>query len=272
MTNSSALVPRGALKGIAVGLSVSDSADLSRLGLAPQHCTLAVAEIARAVLVAGGSLVYGGRLVPAGFTQVLLDEVRRFADDRDALVICLAASEHLKLSATYLRAFTQEIHRSARVVLLDEGGDEVTLSERGSLERVDAPRALSGMRRHITGAVQARVVLGGQIAGSHGAMPGVVEEAILALRASQPLYVAGGFGGAAAAVAKTLALDDFKWAPGSFPAGVETIAGPLTLLAREAGSGLADDGLDSAERGQLAVTHRPADIASLTVLGLSRTA
>lgn len=51
------LVARDALRGITVGISVSDSADLSRLGLTPAHCELAVAELARAIFLAGGRIV-----------------------------------------------------------------------------------------------------------------------------------------------------------------------------------------------------------------------
>ena len=44
-------------------------------------------------------------------------------------------------------------------------------------------------------------------------MPGVVEETLLAVRAGQPVYVAGGFGGAAGDIAHRLG----RW-PGGWPA------------------------------------------------------
>lgn len=270
MTDSSTLVPAGALAGVAVGLSVSDSADLARLGLAPRHCEMAVAEIARAVLIAGGSLVYGGRLVPAGFTQILLDEVRRFAEDRDALTVCLAASEHRSLSDDELLAYVGDLHASASIVCLDQDGSPIRPTGRDLATPIDVPRALSGLRRHITSVTHARVVVGGQLAGFQGAMPGVVEEALLSVRARQPLYVAGGFGGAAAAVAAALGHDDFAWAPPGFPAFVENAEEPLVQLTELASAGLPGDGLDGPARHQLAATYRPADIAALVVNGLAR--
>src|SRR5437762_14359 len=78
--------------------------------------------------------------------------------------------------------------------------------------------ALSAMRRHVTALTDARVLVGGRLSGYAGTMPGLVEEAILSLQHRQPVYVAGGFGGAAAAIARVLGRDDLTWAPPGFPA------------------------------------------------------
>jgi len=50
----------------------------------------------------------------------------------------------------------------------------------------------------------ARVVLGGKVTGSRGFLPGIFEEALLTLEHQQPLYVLGGFGGAAEVLARAL--------------------------------------------------------------------
>jgi hypothetical protein len=266
----SSIVPPEALSGVSVGLSVSNSADLARLGLAPRHCDLAVAELARAILIAGGSIVYGGRLVPTGFTQILLDEVRGFAEDRDALTICLAPSEHLKMSNDELLAFIGELHTSAVIVCLDQEGRRVDPTERDLGNPVDIAVGLTALRRHITEISNARVLVGGQLSGYQGSMPGVIEESLMTAQARQPLYAAGGFGGAAAAVANALGYDDLAWAPPDYPAQVDEVRGVLDELAELAVSGLSPDGLEGAERSQLAATHRPGDIAALVVSGLSR--
>jgi hypothetical protein len=52
--------------------------------------------------------------------------------------------------------------------------------------------------------VAARIVLGGKLSGYSGFMPGIFEEALLSLERSIPLYLLGGFGGAAEAVANAL--------------------------------------------------------------------
>jgi hypothetical protein len=50
----------------------------------------------------------------------------------------------------------------------------------------------------------ARIVLGGRVGRFKGRMPGVAEEALIALQAGQPLFVLGGFGGCARDIAEQL--------------------------------------------------------------------
>lgn len=52
--------------------------------------------------------------------------------------------------------------------------------------------------------ISARIVLGGRIAGYSGFVPGIVEEVLLSLEAGKPLFLLGGFGGAAEVLAKAL--------------------------------------------------------------------
>lgn len=266
-----ALVPPDALSGAAVAISVSDSGDLSRLGLTQAHCELAVAELARAIFIAGGTIVYGGRLIPAGFTDLLLDEARRYRGDRDALVLCVPDSEHRKLGDDELRRRCSELHTSAELVLLDAGGAPVGIGDRSPAgPTVDPASALSAMRQHVTNRTTARVLVGGRLRGHQGAAPGILEEAQTSIRASQPLYVAGGFGGAAAALGRALGCDDGAWFPDGYPEGADDHTQLLQELASE--SGRADQispGLNASERAQLAASHRPGDIASLVVRGIS---
>jgi hypothetical protein len=267
-------VPAGALRGLYVGISVSESADLTRLGLTPKHCELAVAELARGIFIAGGTVVYGGRLVPAGFTDVLLEELRRYRNDRDALVLCVPESEHRRLSDDELQRRERELHSSAELVCLDMAGDPLDITNRPARgERLDAAAALSAMRRYITARCDARVLVGGRLAEYQGAAPGVIEEATMSIEASQPLYAAGGFGGAACAVAVALGHADKDWLPPNLPDGAEANTALLTALSALKSQGaLAEDGLSAAEREQLAVSHRPGDIASLVIRGLGRQA
>jgi SLOG cluster2 len=88
------LLPRDALKGQALGLSVSDSPDLQRLGFLKTHICLAVGEIARAVLVAGGRLAYGGHLEPEGFTAFLMRELDRYGRNDRPLLVILALQKY----------------------------------------------------------------------------------------------------------------------------------------------------------------------------------
>jgi hypothetical protein len=266
------LVPVDALQGAVVGISVSESADLRRLGLTEAHCELAVAELARAIFIAGGTIVYAGRLIPTGFTDILLNELRRYRADRDALVLCIPEPEHRRLSDGELRRRERELHSSAELVCLDASGKQIDINNRpNNPASTDPAAALTAMRQHITSLCDARVLVGGRLRGFQGSMPGVLEEAFMSIRASQPLYSAGGFGGAALAVAGALGYADESWYPPNFPEGAEDHAEALSSLSQLASDvTLGNDGLTGLDRQQLAASHRPGDISSLVVTGLGR--
>ena len=137
---------------------------------------------------------------------------------------------------------------------------------------LEPPKALSAMRRRVTESTQARVLLGGKLSGFQGDMPGVVEEALSSLAAHQPLYVSAGYGGAAAAVARTLGHDELDWAPRDFPLGAEDplVAGALERLAQYTRNGMADEVLEVLQRQQMSASHRPGTIAAIIVQGLAR--
>jgi hypothetical protein len=266
------VAPRDALKGVAVALSVSESDDLGRLGLTRRHAEFAIGELTRAVLVAGGSLVYGGRVHPSGFTQFLTHEVRRYGLGRHCLTLCLAHPEHSDLSPSEVNDLDRELGTVGRLVRLTPDGEQITTEESSAEEADDVESSYTALRRYMAIISDARVVLGGRLADFAGAMPGVAEEALETLHHDEPLYVAGGFGGAAALVAQVLGLADFSWAPDDFPSHTSDrrITHAEEQLGAMAGS-VRSNGLDADQNAQLACTHRPGDVASLVVLGLSRT-
>ena len=275
------LTSRDALAGVRVGISVSDSDDLSRLGLSRAHAEIAVGEIARAVLIAGGSLVYGGRIKPSGFTQYLMHELRRYGRNRDALTLCLAAPEHRKLSSEELDSTDRDLGTKGRIVCLDDDGDEIgdiLLSKPAApnpLEDRLVAKAYSSLRTFMGTITDARVLLGGNLANFAGRAPGIIEEAIVAVEARQPILVTAGFGGAAALVARQLQIDDLRWAPRDFPArpDAERIDRALARLDEAAAAASWDStsaGLDPEELRQMSASHRGGEIASLVVAGLSR--
>jgi hypothetical protein len=63
-----------------------------------------------------------------------------------------------------------------------------------------AALALSEMRIEMAEQCHARIILGGGLARFQGLYPGIAEEAFRPLRADRPLYILGGFGGAAKSV------------------------------------------------------------------------
>jgi len=276
------LRPKDALCGLRLGVSISYSADLGALGLLPSHAELALAEIARAVLNGRGGLVYGGRAHPAGFTQFLMHEVDRYGSHPGAFTLCLAEPEHRALSPDELRSMGRSLSPYGRLVCLDQRGDEVEPSAvpqdsepTAALNGHRDQRSYSALRRHITEISDARVLIGGQLSDFKGAMPGIIEEAVYAVEASQPLYVIAGFGGAAALVARALAIDDLDWAPVGFPkqpddGRIEEGLDRLRSTARSTDWTASSCGLDDTARRELSASSRPSQIASLVVNGLAQ--
>lgn len=148
----------------------------------------------------------------------------------------------------------------------------------------------------------ARVLISGKISGFSGRMPGILEEAVLALSLGQPLYIIGGFGGGARAVGELLGLAK-AWPSGArevgcFGAGARAgpdvdravVAAPhvfrpanfsnLPLTFEEAmafvsgysleGPGWPRNGLTVAENRELFETREQSRIIELVVRGLTR--
>lgn len=271
MTRDPRLVPRDALSGVRVALSVSESADLARLGLDPVHLDLTIAELTRAIVIAGGTVVYGGR-IDEGFTRIVQEQSERYARDQTAFEHLVPYSEHAHLSLGALRDYEAGLGVHSTVLLLDaEGGlAPVADSAREGFSRADIEpaNALTLLRRLLAARCDTRVVVGGRLSGYAGNMPGVIEEAVLTLEQDKPLYAAGGFGGAAAFVGRHMAPELYAWLPTGMPANadLEVPEGTLNHLERPAPY----NGLTPQEQAVLAATNRPSDVATLTILGMSR--
>jgi hypothetical protein len=65
-----------------------------------------------------------------------------------------------------------------------------------ALYRYVRARGLTFLRHRLDDAAEARLCVGGRRSGFTGRYPGVIEEALLALRGGKPLYLAGLLGGA----------------------------------------------------------------------------
>lgn len=267
------LISRDSLSGQKVALSVSESVDLARLGLTEQHCRLVVAEVGRAIMLAGGTVVYGGHLNPGGYTEILVEEAQRFSSGRSALEITLAESEYRKLTVDELTAADRNLGDVGRLTLVSESRKVVPISRAldGSWTQ-DAGNALTAMREYVANEITARLIVGGRLAGYMGSEPGVIEEARLTIQSGHLLLVAGGYGGAAAAVARHLFPRYFEgWAPATYPARSQAreIIAALEKLRDAYVSATLEPHLDDGLLQLLTISHRPADIARATVRLLS---
>lgn len=289
-----ALLPAHALRGVRVGISVSDSADLERLGLTPTHFKLAVRELARTALVGGGTLAYGGHLLPGGYTEFLIGELSQYAGAggfkpdgakrEDPLLLCLSNAEHRKCSLDELDKVDDQLGNYGRLDCIDLNG-RVLADRTAGRDVAGAPyptdkdelaKGLTALRRYMTEHTSARVFLGGKRDGYMGRMPGVMEEALMALRANQPLFLAGGFGGITLDMATTIDPRCEDLCPNGWRERLDSASkaglDEMAQLVGDAGLSRLGNGLSLDENLHLATTHRPPEIAALVGLGLGRLA
>lgn len=261
------------LAGVSVGVSVSQSAELGRLGLTDAHLRLALAEIARVIIRAGGMLVYGGHLQRDGYTAFLEGEVDRYAGSSRPLRLVVPWAEHRRMTLGELRTRREALSLKGEFTYLNAGGVQVPADgDRGPdpapVDDEDIAPSLTALRRYLTNVTDARVLLGGKEEGYQGVAPGIIEEALLAIEAGQPIYLGGGFGGATATVAHAACRTSRRWPPR------EPAEHPWTQRVAEtiAASGWSMDrnGLSGGENRRLATTHRPSEAASLVASGLAR--
>ncbi len=274
------LLPATMLANVRVGLSASPSPDLARLGLLEEHFRLALGELGRTVLVLGGGLQYCGHLEPDGYTMFLVDELQRYGRKNDPLSVVLAWSVHRRLSRGELRVAQNTLGLFGTITYLSSDGTPTdAASGRGEtapgVPDDEVAPSLTAMRRTAIAGTQGRVFVGGRRSGFQGVMPGVLEEALMALAAGQPIFLAGGFGGVTLDIVREVAPSAADWFPQS-PArdADELLAGLQQIKALVDGREWAavGNGLNAAENTQLAATHRPSEIATLVSLGLGRLA
>ena len=264
---------------LSIGVSVSESADLAQLGFLESHLRLALGEIARTILVHGGTIVYGGHLLAGGYTPFLVRELERYANPDRPLRVCLSWSEHAMLDRNALAQRASEYGLYATVTYLDIQGREMHRDGQAApvetISREDRIQSLTAMRRYVTEICDCRILLGGKLRDYQGAVPGLIEEAILALENDTPLLLAGGFGGATLEIIRSMDPEfaawfpqklDREWKPTEEVRGALRRLHELWTIRRSAQLDL----LSAAETAQLSATHRASEIATLVGQALNR--
>ena len=222
------LAAEQSLKGQPIALSMSESTDIERYGLDPLHIEACMLDLSRYLLIKGATLVYGGHLGAESYTQRLFELVRthnslgdvrpfeRIVNYRGWPLPRLTVEELAKLNQV---SKTVQLPRPADV---DETlhSDFVCApkyfpAEKSPEHRFAWARGMTEMRTfqadRARSGIVARIVLGGTHGPTSkvsedgtrkeqwyaGRIPGVLEEVFLSVRAGQPVFLIGAFGGAA---------------------------------------------------------------------------
>jgi hypothetical protein len=259
----------------AIAISISDSAEMAGLGLGPEHLRDAMAEIARHLLAMGARLVYGGDLRAGGFTELLFELATRHhrdadvGDFRSAVVNYLAWPIYTSKPTADLKNLVAELQGLAELHFLDRKGGEVPLdaitdAQSSAPTDEEWSNSLTAMRNLLTKVSHARIVLGGRTEGYKGRMPGIAEEALLALHAGQPLYLLGGYGGCSRDIAVEIGLINTTSSEAAIWAGREEFQAFNRTALR--------NGLTEEENHSLAKTVHVDEAVALILRGLLRVA
>lgn len=254
-----------------VAVSVSDAPDLAAMGLGEGHLHEAMETVAARLLAFGYRLAYGGDLRPDGFTERLFEFAATYdrsavSNGVSAVTDYLAWPVHVRMAPEEKHALAEGLGDVANVSWLSLDGKSMDATE-----CIDMPSrepdaetwagGLTAMRKTMTAGTDARLVLGGKVEDYKGTLPGIAEETLLALHSKQPVYIFGGFGGCARAIAESLGLVDpcqetpRDWIGGSLFAGTNL---PL------------NNGLSEEENRTLAKTPHIGEAMLLALTGLER--
>jgi SLOG cluster2/TIR domain len=207
-----------------IALATSASNEKNRLGLSRMHEESLFDEMHLYFLLAGLQIAYGGALqvdttMGTNFTHRLFELVRGYSAMAKA-----AGAGALKPILNFapwplrLTYGEEEVKLFGVVADLVEGnrppmaevpegdadlfpaGQNIFALPDSAERRLAWTRGLTAMRLQMTQETQARVVVGGTLAGFRGIYPGVFEEAWMSVVSRKPMYLIGAFGGAARAV------------------------------------------------------------------------
>ncbi|MDT3688006.1 MAG: hypothetical protein RO009_23555 [Pseudorhodoplanes sp.] len=248
-----------------IALSISDSPDLLSRGLGKAHLRDVAVEIARYLMSAGAHLLYGGDLRTQGYTEVLCEIAARHhklnPDNTVSFTNYLAWPTYADWGEDEFSALFKATGRHAEFIFLSPSGAGINILA----DRTDWPRnwalGLSSMRRVMTSDSDARISLGGAISGYKGRIPGVAEEVSLALEASKPVFLVGGFGGCSRDIAQELNLTEADPVERNWE-GRNLFRG---LTYRQLNNGLAQS-----ENRRLAETPHTDEIVALILRGFHR--
>ena len=142
----------------------------------------------------------------------------------------------------------------------------------------ETKRALTRIREALPNFCNARLLIGGKTLrqspenpnGYIGDYPGIIEEALHTLRKGQPLFVAGGFGGAAALLARELGLGPDLPIPDAALTEMRQCKNYRNVLEeiKEKFDPLRT-GLSTDDRRLLATTQRASELGTLLAKGLA---
>lgn len=201
------------LSGMTIGISVSESPEANSLGMGDIMFRDFIVEVSRHLLVAGAHMAYGGDLRAQGFTHLFKDLSFQYGEyqqnkERQTKYFTNYFAWPIHLGLTIQQR--SQFERSRVEIAEIDAPDDYTGDKSNFLRPTDNEsnlvwaKSLNKMRKEMESHVDARIILGGKISGFKGYMAGLFEEYYIAQAMGHPIYIVGGFGGAAGMIASML--------------------------------------------------------------------
>lgn len=201
------------LAGRSIAVSVSEAPDSYNIGYGKAMIRDLTIELSRHLMIAGARMVYGGDLRSEGFTDLFrelslqyknyqseVDREEYFFTNYFAWPIWLNLSNEHKLQFVNSRVKYKTVDPPEDY----KGDPNKPIAPINSENNLMWAKSLRKMRIEMESHVDARIILGGRIQGFKGFMTGLAEEFIQSVRAGHPVFLLGGFGGAATMLADML--------------------------------------------------------------------
>jgi hypothetical protein len=199
------------LAGCSVNLSISESDESLTLGFPDWQVNRITLQLVDAFFGQGATVVFGHNWredgvmdAVCGFAQQVQSPFPISSDEADATGEPLLKNVLPWPDKPYLPK--EELESLNSTLRVEQAGLPPELQELAGRALQEGPssnlykylraRALTVLRYHLNSASSARLCLGGRVAKYQGRYPGIIEEALLALRFDKPLFLAGILGGA----------------------------------------------------------------------------
>lgn len=274
------------IKDKKIAFSVSESDDIHKYGCSKTMLKDVVLELSRYILKAGGELVYGGDLRNDGYTESFENFSyqygckEKFETRPFYFTNYFAWPIYLKMSKSDQARF---IHNRVQTVFVDPTVGAMVDKFVPPVENENLEiwaKSLTKMREKMEQDVNARIIIGGRLSRFKGKYAGVLEEFLIANKSKHPIYLIGGFGGAAKAIidirkGESVDLEYWAYTTPQYKEFVEfyNLANQdkinYELIIKEIKDAKLNNGLTAAENERLASSINILEIVSLILKGLN---
>lgn len=197
-----------------IAISVSECEELENLGFSAHHLKDISIEIARYLMVNGATMLYGGDMRNGGYTEIFRDlshQYRHLGDNEFRFVNYFPFPNSKAITIDVKADFMSRQVDPKIINIPSHLGEIDTEKEYKPFQEVQDryifSECFTDMRVIMAENSDARIILGGKQKDFLGYYPGIVEEAYQTLKANKPIYLIGGFGGAAKSIIKMIQGD-----------------------------------------------------------------